>query len=446
MQRIVTQLLFGSLLLLSSMTKADLLTASIKYHSGEYQEALIAFNQLAELGNKDAIYNIAVMYMHGQGVDKDLTKAYAWFNLAAEMGLEEAGVAAKMVEQQVEQPQVLNQAYQQLVKSFDLAHYSKALQPQFDVNAAANWLQPHTKVKAKYPKQAHSLGLEGWVWLEFDVDKFGVVTDVDVIDGYPDRSFNRAASNAVRYWRYPSDTTQNAQAVKGLQWVKHFTTYKGKRYQATFSRQQRQYQQKINQLIERAEQGSGSVQYHIANWLLGELEGEEHNATRLLKYHWSGPDAGHELLLSAAVNGYAKAQYRLGVNLLYGYGVVADRNKALNWIGYAAEQDFAPAQYRMALELIKQQPDLAATWLVKAAELGYFRAIRDLIEQLIDKKQFQQAQLWLEKAFEQDDEHPMLWQAQAKVFAGLDKTQASEQAAFQAKEYAKDRGWNEKVR
>ena len=38
----------------------------------------------------------------------------------------------------------------------------------------------------------------------------------------------------------------------------------------------------------------------------------------------------------SAENGYAKAQFRLGMKLLRGYGVEKDMDKGINWIRQAA--------------------------------------------------------------------------------------------------------------
>jgi len=426
------------LLILCSISlplKADLRTASIKYHSGDFQQALGEFNQLASLGNKDAIYNIAVMYLHGQGVSKDLPTAYAWFTLAAEYGLDEARSAAKLIEQQVKDIDSLAKAVAQLKLEFDSKHYKNTLLPQFNLKPFV-LPKPSYHVDAPYPQAAKEQGLEGWVWLEFDVDDKGAVTDVDIIDAYPDKTFNRSIYNALRRWRYSAED-KSSQPPSAWQLVHHFTTFKGKRYEASFSLQKRQYQQQINQLIERAEQGSALVQYHIANWMMG----NEHNATGLLKFHWAQPDAGQQLLLESAVNGFANAQYRLGVNLLNGNNVQAQRSKALNWIGYAAAQGFKYAQYRLALELMDEQPDVAMDWLIKAAQHGHFRAMRDLIARLINQQKFQQAQLWLTKALEVDDEHPQLWSSQSQLYQALGQPQASVEAMNIAKEHATDRGW-----
>ena len=400
------------------------MSASIDYHSGEYQKAYKAFNRLAKLGNKDAIYNIAVMYLHGQGREQDLNQAYAWFKLAADFGLADASLAAKMIEAKSDDKQDLLEAYQVLQQDLSLLHFEQTLAPEFIDN------NRHFELEATYPAAALKQGLEGWVWLEFDVDESGAVTDIDIIESYPDKSFNRSTLNALRRKKF--DGSYGTFTL-----FKHFTTFKGKRYQASFSRQKQRYQAQVNDLIERAEQGNAAVQYHIANFMMG----FDHNATRLLRYHWSADKAGSELLLEAASNGYANAQYRLGSYLLEGIHSQKDRLKGINWTSKAAAQGFKQAEYRLGLELLAEQPDIGVRWLEKAANKQHFRAMRDLVHFYVENKRWQQAQTWLDKAMILDDEHPALWLAKSRIYAEASEQQLALEARQKALEFAKSRGW-----
>jgi TonB family protein len=54
----------------------------------------------------------------------------------------------------------------------------------------------------KYPWKARRKGLEGYVKLEFSLDKKGEVENVAVIDAYPEKVFDRAAMKAMKKWRF----------------------------------------------------------------------------------------------------------------------------------------------------------------------------------------------------------------------------------------------------
>ncbi|MFT4924690.1 MAG: TonB family protein [Phenylobacterium sp.] len=427
--------------------RADLLSATLDYSSGKYPEAHSEFSRLAKLGNKDAIYNIAVMNLHGQGMDKNLVQAHSWFLLAADFGLDDARTAARLIEQNVNDSPALNKDYQTLSADFNYQMFADTLLPVFNVKQYDNRVALPPKrvhsVDAKYPKEAYEKGLEGWVWLEFDVDESGAVKDVDILDAYPDKTFNRAIYNAVRRWRYETFSVDGkVKSYGNRSLLYHFTTFKGKRYKASFSRQKKQYQQKINHLIERAEQGNAVVQYYIANWLVA----DEHNATKLLRFHWSEDTAGSDLLLASATNGYPNAQYRLGANLLRGEYTNEDRKKGLNWILYAAQGGFVYAQYRLARELLDKRfveydPAKAQRWLKAAAEQGHFRAIRDLTELLIEQKDYPGAQNMLDLGLKEDDEHPDLLFSQAKLLAVNGDKVAAKAAVENAIAQAEDRDW-----
>lgn len=426
--------------------KADLLSATLDYNDGNYTQAFAEFSRLAELGNEDAIFNVGVMYLHGQGVEQDLAQANAWFRLAADFGLDEAREAAQLIAAQVDNTS-LDKAYQSLQQSISFRQFKANLQPIF---SAEQYAEKHAKppkrvhtVDAKYPQSAYEKGIEGWVWLEFDVDASGAVTDVDIVDAFPDKTFNRAIYNAVRRWRYEPyhvDGTPENYSSRSL--LYHFTTFKGKRYKASFASQKKQYQRKINELIEGAEQGNALVQYYIANW----LNADEHNATKLLRYHWQQDTASSELLLKSAINGYPNSQYRLGANLLRGEFTQTDRKKGLNWILNAAQSGFVYAQYRLGRELLDKRfveydKNKAKRWLTLAANQGHFRAQRDLIDLLVENEEFVQAVNYLTLALEQDAKHPALWLSQSKMAIKRGDNALAKEAIIKALDYAEQRDW-----
>ncbi len=56
----------------------------------DYAKALAVFLRLAETGNADAQYDLAMLYRTGKGVEKNLGKSFKWFQKAAEQGLPDA--------------------------------------------------------------------------------------------------------------------------------------------------------------------------------------------------------------------------------------------------------------------------------------------------------------------------------------------------------------------
>ena len=54
------------------------------YEDGKYDMAMTYLKDASYWANKPAQFNIGAMYHNGQGVEKDLVEAYAWFALSAE--------------------------------------------------------------------------------------------------------------------------------------------------------------------------------------------------------------------------------------------------------------------------------------------------------------------------------------------------------------------------
>ena len=71
-------LLTSLLCLFISTSHADFLSAQKDYSEGNFEKAYKEYLILAKYGNNKAQYNLAVMYVKGQGVEINLPKAYAW--------------------------------------------------------------------------------------------------------------------------------------------------------------------------------------------------------------------------------------------------------------------------------------------------------------------------------------------------------------------------------
>lgn len=54
------------------------------YEAGQYPSAMSKFRRAAHWADKVAQYNLGVMYLNGQGIEPDVPRAWAWFELSAE--------------------------------------------------------------------------------------------------------------------------------------------------------------------------------------------------------------------------------------------------------------------------------------------------------------------------------------------------------------------------
>ncbi|NOX75849.1 MAG: sel1 repeat family protein [Gammaproteobacteria bacterium] len=57
---------------------------------GEYSKAVEVFKKLAQQGNAEAQYNLAMLYRNGTGVDRDNKQSAMWFRRAAEQDVPDA--------------------------------------------------------------------------------------------------------------------------------------------------------------------------------------------------------------------------------------------------------------------------------------------------------------------------------------------------------------------
>jgi len=89
------------------------------------------------------------------------------------------------------------------------------------------------------------------------------------------------------------------------------------------------------------------------------------------------------LILRAAEQGDASAQFNMALRYESGHGVPQDHAESLKWLRKAAEQGFVEAQYNLGCmyntgEGVSQDHAEAVDWLRKAAEQGYASAQKNL--------------------------------------------------------------------
>ena len=61
-------------------------TALDAYNNGDYESAFEIWSKWADLGDSDAMYDLGVCYVNGQGVPQDYAEAVKWYRKAADLG------------------------------------------------------------------------------------------------------------------------------------------------------------------------------------------------------------------------------------------------------------------------------------------------------------------------------------------------------------------------
>ncbi|MCG7566004.1 TonB family protein [Pseudoalteromonas sp. CnMc7-15] len=413
--------------------RGDLASATKAYQAQQYTEAYQQFKTLATLGNVDALYNLAVMNLHGQGREQNLNKAFSYFVLAGDYGLSAADNHARLIAQQLEHNPEHSEIFTQLAHQFDIREHNRRLGFENSDLGNTSTLSTTYQVQPNYPSHAIEKGIEGWVWAEFDIDASGAVKNTVVIDAYPPHVFEESVLAALKRWRYVPPESQNARRGRSL--LYHFNTHKGERYRQSFTSQQRLYAEEISALVEAAEQGQSDIQYRIATW----LSSEQYNVSQLLKAHWPDNNANITLLRASAQNNNAKAQYRLAKKLLNNSDP-RTRQIGLNWLRVAANNQLSAAQWTMSLHTTNSERQM---WLKRSAKQGHLRAQIDLVQLLLEepKSAEQDITFWLNQAQQQDNTHPdLLW---AQALFNKHRGQPYQQLMSQARQQAQSRGWSE---
>lgn len=75
--------------------------------------------------------------------------------------------------------------------------------------------RPIVRVNPKYPIVAARDGIEGWVKLSFDINPIGEVINIKIVDASPKRTFDKAAKQALKKWKY------RAKSVDGKAVAQH---------------------------------------------------------------------------------------------------------------------------------------------------------------------------------------------------------------------------------
>lgn len=95
--------------------------------------------------------------------------------------------------------------------------------PTLGAGSADGDVMPLVRVSPLYPPRAQARGIEGWVWLEFTITHLGTTKEIRILDSDPKGLFDRAATNAVKKYKY-KPRVENGEPVDrpGVQVVLSF--------------------------------------------------------------------------------------------------------------------------------------------------------------------------------------------------------------------------------
>ncbi len=358
------------LIFTSWLAKAEFNDALIAYEDKKYTQAFEEFKRLAQLGNKRAQFNLAVMYLKGQAVSKDPYKAYAWGKLSEhdkrpEFSQVADSLAKTFSNDELKQAEkvyhLINDQYgeDQIYTSLSPLLYQPASshEPQYTIN-------PISRKAPRYPKDAMNKGIQGWATVGFEIYPDGSARNPYVIESFPDGVFDETSIDIIQYFKFevsfaPRVEAYEVDAKQTIQYELNFASSLSKRLKTI-------YLDRLNQLKDLAEKGSGQAQYLYA------IAGSSHILNEDNKLSASSEN---EWLLKAAQNGNTNAQYQLGRNILRGKGCQVEKQKGIDWIVYAAEQGHSKSA-RMTYSLLSKNKahnktnKPAVFWLKQSSDNG----------------------------------------------------------------------------
>jgi TPR repeat protein len=323
---------------LSSATPAhaDFQTALREYNAGHYELAHTQFLALAELGDCSSQFNLGAMALAGQGGTKDAGRGVGWLQAAAGNGCEQlvgnrlAGLTEKLSAEE-------SRAAAGIVARYgrDALRTQGVVSPDFGCReqAVASVLQAPVP---EYPHLAGDAHPSAFVITELTIGVDGLARDPEILLAVPERGFTAAVVESWLNARFVPASRGGTSIESRIQARSLFDKWGGGVSRMDVYQSARQ----------RADAGDPGAGFLVG--LTGLLD-----ASLGISYARAG-----ELLLGAARDGDARAQYWVGSQLRAASMCRSHMNGAV-WLHHAADGGSASAQLMLATDLLNGEPSAA---------------------------------------------------------------------------------------
>ena len=374
------------------------------YRNREYEEAARLYRISADLGFFRAQYALALLYMEGYGVEKDLDAAELWAQKAADQGYE---AAAKLVKELQEKRSAAADALALGISFYEQEDYEQAVR-HFRTAANADHADAQTCLAACYATGE------------------GVERDLDTAELWAKRALDSGDEQAAELLDAIHEEQRDEAFELGVS-----------------CHEQGDYTQAFQYFRTAAELGLTTAQCRLALcyfegegveqdldmailWIERASEQGLESAAELLKLLKAAKEHPFDLGVAcfekndykkavlyfriAAQQGDANAQFNLALCYSQGQGVEQDQSEAARWYRKAAEQGDAKAQYNLARcyehgKGVEQDQAEAIRWYRAAAEQGDAKAQFSLAGFYFEgngvEKSWEKALLWTKRAHEQ---------------------------------------------
>lgn len=370
---LLTSLRFFALALFTCSTSFASFDKAMEIYADErFDEAKIAFEALAAIGDRRALFNLGVMHYLGEGMQRDVVRAYALISIAGK-GAEEP---------------IFSDSADKILKAFseqqdlEAAALLAELTPVYDPRVIAQNLFPKPlndedcvperlamlKKAPVYPQYEIYKGRMGMTDVEFTVSPQGYVRDIYAVSSTSE-AFTKSSLRAAARFRYKPPS--NNLPVFGL---RNRFTY-ALELDGTSRVKTKTLKKDLDQLKADAERGDAVAQYRYARKL---------NSYRSFQEYLGGVDLqyrqANEWYLKSAKNGVVNAQFEIGRNMIEGRGCAVDAKNGLKWINVSALGGYSPAQTLLAQKFLENSDtehegkEGALRWLRSAALSKYYPA------------------------------------------------------------------------
>jgi len=424
-----------ALMLIAYPASADLHSAHVAYSKHDFDSAFKQFKELAELGQPQAQYALAVMYVRGEGVDTSMTYGHAWASLAAQNGEPKGAALAADLEPRLTPTSLRLSAETQA--QFSQASLDKRLLPIILKGRDFQDRDPPRLSKAGvlyYPRIAEEKGVQGEAYVEFIVPPDGHPRIPRIVYAVPFGYFEASVrDSAMRSVFLPA-------RINGVPVSSPFSIFYNFKVNSVSIKDYGDLEQRVAKTKLQAEAGDPSAQVLYGMMIAGL---PQLNQTRDRAVPW---------FLKAAQAGALYAQYQIGTDLLLGRGCQCDSTKGEIWLEKAAQADEPNAQVSLAEYLLrdKSKSDSVAgaiVWLERAAKSGNASAKFLLAAMLAANSSAEVRNPTRALALAEELEHeykedPILWEIRAAASASRMDYRAAVKAESRAISQAASLGWN----
>ncbi len=444
--RIVSQqfLVFMLSLMLSLSAKASFDKALELYQQGKFFEAKEAFEALASLGNRNALFNLGVMHFRGEAVARDPVKASAFMQYAASvsddpniLSVSQRVFAALSPSEQQSAKVILSS----LENIYSDDAIKRSIFPKLlDDEDCPPEVQPIHQERPKYPSKELRDRLMGLTYVEMTISPEGYSRDV-FINGTTTRGFGRSTANSLN--KFVFEPPADKRPVYGYE-IAFIYMIAGDDVEVKTKYLKRDMQE----TEAKAQQGDPIAQYQY---------GQKLNAFRKFDDYLNDVDlqyrTANEWYQKSALQGLPNAQYQIGRNMMRGRGCEIDKKNGQKWINLAAVSGYSPAQTQLAKILLFEQDESteqsiksAMHWLSDAAVTGNPTAIVLLAWELstsaLDEvRDAGKALKWLDSDFDDYFDELRILETQAAAYAELGEFHKAIKYQKKALKLANKRDW-----